>query len=293
VACNQAAQRAQATGSSVGGESDEDGSDMAPIIDTAPFANIARCFNPKLRNVFPMRGMLKFLMTLPSVCHICHRWPSQPLCAPCVERFAQPTLRCPTCALTLSRTGHTGHTAACRNCAEHPSPLDACVASVSYTFPWAGCIARFKFQADPSLARALAHLMRHAPWVEPALDAATLVVPMPLSPKRLRERGFNQALELARHLAPHKTHAHTLLRSGDSAHQVGASRQERLEHVRDAFWVAPERVSAVRGQRVVLVDDVMTTGASMYEATGALRAAGALHITGLLLARTEERERHD
>ena len=232
-----------------------------------------------------MRGMLKFLRSLPSLCHVCRRWPSQPLCTPCVERFAQPTQRCPTCALTLTQ-------AKCHNCAQHPSPLDACVAAVSYTFPWAGCIARFKFQADPSLASALAHLMRHAPWVEPALDAATLVVPMPLSPTRLRERGFNQALELARHLAPHKTHAHTLLRRGDSAHQVGASRQERLDHVRDAFWVAPERVSAVRGQRVVLVDDVMTTGASMYEAARALRVAGAAHITGLVLARTEEREAH-
>jgi ComF family protein len=166
------------------------------------------------------------------------------------------------------------------------------VAAVSYTFPWAGCIARFKFQADPSLARALTNLMRHAPWVEPALDAATWVVPMPLSPARLRERGFNQALELARHLTPHKTHAHTLLRHGDSAHQVGASQQERLDHVRGAFWVAPERVSAIRGQRVVLVDDVMTTGASMYEAARALRAVGAAHITGLVLARTEEREAH-
>ncbi len=261
---------------------------MAPIIDTAPFANIALRFNPKLRNVFSMWGMLH----LPSLCHICHRWPSQPLCAPCVERFAQPTQRCPTCALTVSRNAHTDHAALCRNCAEHPSPLDACVAAVSYTFPWVGCIARFKFQADPSLARALAHLMRHAPWVEPALDAATLVVPMPLSPARLRERGFNQALELARHLAPHTTHAHTLLRRGDSAHQVGASRQDRLAHVRDAFWVAPERVSAVRGQRVVLVDDVMTTGASMYEAARALRAAGAAHITGLVLVRTEARETH-
>ena len=241
-----------------------------------------------------MRDMLKLHMArpfaLPSVCQICRRWPSQPLCAPCVERFAQPTLRCPTCALTLEHTSIADHVAACHNCAQHPSPLDACVAAVSYNFPWAGCIARFKFQADPSLARALAHLMRHAPWVEPALDAATLVVPMPLSPTRLRERGFNQALELARHLAPHKTHAHTLLRRGDSAHQVGASRQERLVHVRDAFWVAPERVSAVRDQRVVLVDDVMTTGASMYEAAGALRVAGASHITGLVLARTEERE---
>jgi predicted amidophosphoribosyltransferase len=113
---------------------------------------------------------------------------------------------------------------------------------------------------------------------------------MPLTPERLRERGFNQALELARRLAPHNTHAHTLLRRGDSAHQVGASRQERLNHVRDAFWVAPDRLSAVRGQYVVLVDDVMTTGASLYEAARALRAAGAVHITGVVLARTEARD---
>ena len=254
---------------------------MTPIIDTVHFANIALRFNPNQRNVFLMQVMLR----LPSLCHICHHWPSEPLCAPCVERFAQPAQRCPTCALTLTQPK-------CRNCTEHPSPLDTCVAAVSYTYPWAGCMARFKFQADPSLARAFAHLMRHAPWVEPALDAATLVVPMPLAPMRLRERGFNQALELARHLAPHKTHAHTLLRRGDSAHQVGASRHERLEHVRHAFWVSPERVSAVRGQRVVLIDDVMTTGASMYEAARAFRGAGAVHITGLVLARTEEREAH-
>ena len=190
------------------------------------------------------------------------------------------------CALTLVDATD------CPNCAKHPSPLDACVAAVSYTFPWASCIARFKFQADPGLARALAHLMRHAPWVEPALDTADLVIPMPLSPQRLRERGFNQALELARQLAPHTTHAHTLLRSGDSAHQVGASREARFNHVRHAFWVACERVAAVRGQRVVLVDDVMTTGASLYEAARALRAAGAAHITGLVLARTEAQDSH-
>ena len=163
------------------------------------------------------------------------------------------------------------------------------MAAVSYAFPWPDCIARLKFQADPSVARALADLMRHAPWVEPALDQAGLVLPMPLSNMRLRERGFNQAFELARHLAPHKANAHTLLRSGDGAHQVGASREERLDHVRGAFWVSPERLAALRGQRVVLVDDVMTTGASMYEAARALRAAGAAHITGMVLARTEAR----
>ena len=229
------------------------------------------------------------LFKLPSVCQICHAWPSQPVCAACVERFAQPSLRCPTCALSLgAKKSH----AACLNCSEQENPLDACVAAVSYAFPWSECIARFKFQADPSLAKALAELMRHAPWVEPALDAANLVVAMPLSPIRLRERGFNQAFELARHLSPHKVDAHALLRSGDSAHQVGASREDRLAQVRHTFWVAPEKIAKVRGQRVVLIDDVMTTGASVYEAARALRAAGAAHITGVVLARTEVRHTH-
>lgn len=232
-----------------------------------------------------MHSMFRLQLKVPSLCHICRRWPSMSLCEPCITAFAQPVPRCPTCALHLQRLP-------CVNCQHTPSPLHQCLAAVSYDFPWSQCIARFKFQADPGLAKALADLMRHAPWVEPALEAATLVVPMPLSPARLHERGFNQALELARHLAPHKTHAHTLLRRGESAHQVGASRQERLNHVRDAFWVAPERAFAVRSQRVVLVDDVMTTGASMYEAARALRMAGAAHITGLVLARTEEREAH-
>lgn len=164
------------------------------------------------------------------------------------------------------------------------------MAAVSYTFPWSDCVAQLKFQSDPGLARALADLMRHAPWVEPALEAATLVVPMPLSPTRLRERGFNQALELARHLAPLKADALTLLRRADGAHQVGATRQERLDHVHDAFWVAPDRIAKVRGQHLVVLDDVMTTGASMFEAARALRAAGAAHITGLVLARTEPRD---
>jgi predicted amidophosphoribosyltransferase len=113
---------------------------------------------------------------------------------------------------------------------------------------------------------------------------------MPLTHTRLRERGFNQALELARCLAPHKTHALTLRRSGDRPHQVGASRQERLDQVRDAFWIAPDRVPSVRGQAVVLVDDVMTTGASLFEAARVLRAAGATHITGMVLARAEVRD---
>ena len=129
--------------------------------------------------------------------------------------------------------------------------------------------------------------MRHAPWVEPAIESASLVIAMPLSASRLRERGFNQAFELARHLAPGKADAHTLLRIEQATHQVGASREDRLTNVRDAFWVDATRIDRVRGQRLVLIDDVMTTGASLHEAARALKSAGAAHVTGIVFARTE------
>ncbi len=215
----------------------------------------------------------------PSVCHICHAWPSAPFCDACVQRFAQPVQRCLRCAQALEGS-------ACSGCLKTPPSLDACLCAVDYAYPWVNAITRFKFHADPGLGRHLAHLMRHTPWVEPALEAADLLVPMPLSGVRLRERGFNQALELARHLCPEKTQAHTLMRREQSVQQVGKSRNERLTNVHGSFWVHPDHVQAVRGRHVVVVDDVMTTGASLFEAARALKVAGAAHITGLVFART-------
>jgi predicted amidophosphoribosyltransferase len=130
--------------------------------------------------------------------------------------------------------------------------------------------------------------MRHAPWVEPALEAAHCVIPIPLSPTRLRERGFNQALELARHLAPHKTQPTLLQRQDLSPHQVGASREQRLTQTAHAFWTNPAQRVTLHGQHVVLIDDVMTTGATLYAAALALKAVGVQRITGLVLARTED-----
>ena len=227
--------------------------------------------------------MLSLRLKIPSLCHICRRWPSVSLCEPCITAFAQPVPRCPTCALHLQRLP-------CDNCQDTPSPLHQCLAAVSYDFPWSQCIARFKFHADPGLAKALAELMRHAPWVEPALETAHCIIPIPLSPARLRERGFNQALELVRHLAPRKVQAAVLQRQDLGRHQVGASRQDRLAQATHAFWVNPIHIPNLHGQHVVLVDDVMTTGATLYAAARALKAAGATRVTGLVLARTERRE---
>ncbi len=197
-------------------------------------------------------------------------------------RFAQPQARCRTCALPV-----TGDIPQCGACLLHPPPLDACLAAVAYEFPWSRLIVDFKFRARPGWAKSFATLLRSTPWVEPALEQATLVLPMPLSEQRLRERGFNQALLLARKLAPAKLDHRVLLRIRDTPAQSALKREQRLRNVQHAFAVEPLNARRLVGAKLVLVDDVMTSGASLHSAAQALRAAGAAHITGVVLARAE------
>jgi len=113
------------------------------------------------------------------------------------------------------------------------------------------------------------------------------VLPMPLSRERLKERGFNQALLLARALAPTKTRAQLLLRVQDTPAQSSLSRAQRLRNVQHAFAIDPLRQTSIREKRVVLVDDVMTSGATLAAAARSLRRAGAAHIAAVVFARAE------
>ena len=229
-----------------------------------------------------LNGASRVLHLLPSQCRVCHAWPAQPVCEACVSRFAQPQARCETCALPVpAQVRH------CGACVKDRPPMDACLAAVTYAFPWSDLIVDYKFHNNPGLSNAFALLLRSAPWVEPALEGADLVLPMPLSRQRLQSRGFNQALLLAHRLAPDKTDSSLLLRIKDTPAQSSLKRAERLHALEDAFAVDPLRMAALKGARVVLVDDVMTSGASLSCAARALRVAGAAHITALVIARTE------
>ncbi|WP_309951547.1 MULTISPECIES: ComF family protein [Variovorax] len=227
------------------------------------------------------RPLTSLLARLPSQCEVCRAWPSRRICDACVARFAPPAARCSSCALAVPEG-----VVRCGECVGDPPPLDACLAACDYAWPWPDCIAQFKFRGEAGWAGPLSTLMRSVPWVEPALEQCDAVLPMPMAPARLRERGFNQALELARRLAPAKTDAALLLRTRDTPAQIGLERAERLRNLRGAFAVEPMRASQLQGRRVVLVDDVMTTGASLFSAAAALRLAGAAHITAVVLART-------
>lgn len=226
---------------------------------------------------------------LPAQCAVCRAWPARPLCDACVDRFAQPRGRCARCAIPVERDGpaSSGSTV-CGRCLREPPPLDACHTAVSYDFPWSALIAQYKFHGQAGWARAFGTLIRSAPWVEPELDGADVVVPMPLARERLAERGFNQAHLLARQIAPGKTDAALLLRLRHAPAQAALDLKGRLANVRDVFALEPLRAHTVKGKRIVVVDDVMTSGASLFSAARVLRQAGAARVAGIVLARTDE-----
>ena len=237
---------------------------------------------------------------LPSQCCACRAWGISRVCAACLSRFARGVPRCRTCALQLpseSLGDLTNSRLQCGECVQHPGPLDACWAAVTYGYPWDALLGQLKFQgasgqgADPSVARTVGDVMRLQGTMTAAVQRASIVVPIPLSPQRLRLRGFNQALEISKCLldsrsAMAKLQPELLLRTRDTASQVGQKRAERLQNLRHAFAVEPTKAAQVQGAHVVLVDDVTTTTATLCAAALALRTAGAAQVVGVVFART-------
>jgi len=218
----------------------------------------------------------------PGRCAVCGAWPARPLCSACEARFAVVRHRCGRCALPLPEG-----VGDCGACVREPPPLDACFAAVDYAYPWSGLVGRFKFDGEPGWAATLARRMGEVPGVVEELARADLVLPMPLARVRLAERGFNQALLLARQLAAAKTDAHLLLRLRETGSQAALDRKARQRNVEGAFGVEPLRAQEVRGKNAMLVDDVMTSGSSLHAAALALRQAGAARVCAVVLARTE------
>jgi ComF family protein len=191
--------------------------------------------------------------------------------------------RCQRCALEVP-----GGTTICGECLVSPPPFSDCVAAVDYGHPWDGLITRLKFNAALDLAPALAAQLLNAVRASQA-PAPSLLLPVPSGERRLRERGYNQAWELARRLGQAllcPADARLLLRVKDGEHQLALPRAQRASNVRGAFAVEPLRAHEIRGRSIALVDDVMTTGATVTEATRVLLQGGASSVQVWVVGRT-------
>ena len=220
---------------------------------------------------------------LPSLCAVCRGWGTQRICSDCIERFAPALPRCRRCALRTPAGA-----AVCGSCLTDPPPYSRTLASVDYDHPWDGLVTHFKFHAALDLAPALATRMLDT-LARSGAAAPTLLLPIPLSATRLRERGYNQAWELAKRLARRlhcATDAGLLLRVKETPHQLALPPERRAANVRAAFAVEPLRAAELRGRSVTLVDDVMTTGATVAEAARTLLQAGAADVGVWVIART-------
>ncbi|MDB5870280.1 MAG: hypothetical protein JWP96_2612 [Polaromonas sp.] len=249
------------------------------------------------KRLFSIRQCLPRLPGLASQCAVCRSWPAQAVCQPCLARFAPLQSRCAACALALPadlsmglRTGQP----LCAGCMRQRPPLDGALAAVPYAYPWSTLITRYKFGEQPGWAGFFAGLLLKAPGVAQALgelQAHDWIIPLPLSAERLQTRGFNQAWELAGALARQsqtqgRADARLLLRLKHTRPQSQLGREARLANVKGAFQVDPLRARELDNRRVVLVDDVMTSGASLFSAAQALQDAGAAQVTAVVLART-------
>ena len=217
-------------------------------------------------------------------CVVCRGWCDGGLCAHCDARFASVRPRCEGCALPLAAFCDDPR---CVRCRLAPPPWSRVVAGVDYGYPWDRALADLKFHQRLEPIAALLGPLTAA--LADTRGSDVRLVAVPLSRERLRERGYNQSWELARRLARTlalEARADALFRVRDTGHQLGLHRSERAKNLQGAFVVAPRHAAWVRGARIALVDDVLTTGATAHAAVRTLRAAGASDVQVWVVART-------
>jgi ComF family protein len=240
--------------------------------------------------IIPAASLKRFSLTvleffLPRLCLFCGAAVGAdaavavcPQCEGKIECVASPV--CPCCGLVFP--SREGQDRVCGSCQTDPPPFRRARAAAVYDGPVAEAIKRFKFAGQIVYLPVMQGWLRR-PYCQELLNGIDLVIPVPLHPRRLRARGFNQALLLARGLGDAPVAREALARVRHTVPQVGLNPKERRENVKAAFAVPDP--SQVEGKNVLLLDDLYTTGATARECAKVLRRAGAKRVDVLTVAR--------
>ena len=222
----------------------------------------------------------------PHACVLCNAR-GAPLCAACrTDATARVECGCPRCAIPLRPQPRMP---LCGRCLRRLPAFDRTLAAAVYEAPFTHLIRGLKYGATLAYAPLLADLLhaRVAAAHEP-IDF-DLILPVPLSRQRMALRGFNQSIEIGRILAKRlgkPLEVESVLRIHDTSPQASLPFDARRRNIRGAFTVIDERKKALAGSHVAIVDDVMTTGATLDELARTLKRAGVATVTSLVVART-------
>jgi ComF family protein len=208
--------------------------------------------------------------------------------------FSDDAPRCWQCANPMAGSGTAGIPGAlrCGRCQAHAPAFDATLVAVDYAPPLTQLVLQLKFGSRLALATLFAQRLQCAVQRQANCALPTLLCPVPLGPGRLAERGFNQALEIARPLAQmlglplYPTLAQRVRETQAQTHVAPDERARNIEH---AFTVAPEALGLVRGSHIGIVDDVMSSGQTLGELAATFKRFGAARVTNLVFARTPPR----
>lgn len=224
---------------------------------------------------------------LPSSCALCGKEHDASLCSGCRSQFfASKQQRCTCCGIPLP--GAACDTL-CGNCLKQRPAFDATIVATDYIPPVDQLVLSLKFGNRLEAAPLFAELLH------PATKGALLphlLTAVPLGPQRLIERGFNQALEIAKPLSRRmrvKLDAHLVARHKETHAQAMLPPDERQKNIRNAFIVPAAAMGRVRGRHIGVVDDVMTTGETLNEVAATLKRFGAARVTNIVFARTPQR----
>ena len=235
----------------------------------------------------PLGPVLDWLW--PPSCALCGD-PGHALCPACrADALSDARRSCPRCAIPLP--GGSGTAVACGRCQKRPPAYDRTLAAALFEAPFSQLIRGFKYGATLAHAPLLADLLHARIAGDGAGPGAGLdrLVPVPLSRERMASRGFNQSIEIGRVLAARigtTLDAGSVLRVHDTVPQASLPFETRRQNIRGAFAVIDGRRAELRGACIGVVDDVMTTGATLDELAKTLKRAGASRVVNLVVART-------
>lgn len=226
---------------------------------------------------------MKFL--LPTSCIGCRKFQASRICEKCINLLkSQQKKRCSQCASICDAIKTT-----CNNCQKQTPAFDKTICIDCYGGPLTNAVHDYKYKHQVAIAKGLVDTWVEIHGCDHLKHHADLLIPVPMSSQKLHQRGFNQSWELCKWFSKKfkiQTSSSVVYRRHLESNQVQATRNERIKRLETVFYINQIEIETIKNTRIVLVDDVMTTGATLSTIAKLLKDFGAQRVDNWVILRT-------